>query len=215
MQAMMAAIRDYQKDMVPGDTIDTAHAVVDVNEHLEDAELQSLYADRIAHMKQEHEKRAELKNKGHGTYTEIQEGEFLEVVTQGEFTVVHFCHREFERCKIMDKHLGILASKYFKTRFVKLSAPDAPFFVLKLHIKTLPCVVAFVNGVTVGRVTGFDGLGGDDFATPVLEAYLDALGVLEGAVKEEQEDFSDVGKGNIRKSDRFAKTQSDEDSDFD
>lgn len=59
---------------------------VDIDDLLDDPELQRLHADRIAAMKQEAEKRAELERKGHGTYTEIEEGEFLEVVGYG---VVH------------------------------------------------------------------------------------------------------------------------------
>jgi hypothetical protein len=37
--------------------------------------------------------------------------------------VCHFFHKDFERCKIVDKHLGLLAKKYLETRFIKLSAP--------------------------------------------------------------------------------------------
>lgn len=37
--------------------------------------------------------------------------------------VAHFCHRDFERCRIMDAHLGGLCRKHFGTRFIKLSAP--------------------------------------------------------------------------------------------
>jgi hypothetical protein len=44
-------------------------------------------------------------------------------VTKAELVVVHFFPRDFERCKIKDKHLAILARRYFATRFVKLSAP--------------------------------------------------------------------------------------------
>jgi hypothetical protein len=31
--------------------------------------------------------------------------------------------QDFERCKIVDKHMGLLAKKYLDARFVKLSAP--------------------------------------------------------------------------------------------
>lgn len=58
-----------------------------------------------------------------GAYEEVAEGDFLEVVTQAERVVCHFFHRDFERCRIMDKHLGPLARKHFDTRFIKLSAP--------------------------------------------------------------------------------------------
>ena len=43
---------------------------------------------------------------------------------------------------------------------------DAPFFVEKLQVRLLPCVVAFVNGVAADRIVGFDQLGAtDDFPT--------------------------------------------------
>jgi hypothetical protein len=42
-------------------------------------ELEKLHADRIAAMKREAEKRAELERKGHGSYEEVTEGDFLEV----------------------------------------------------------------------------------------------------------------------------------------
>lgn len=49
------------------------------------------------------------KNKGFGEYREIVEEEFLPSVTKNEYSVVHFYHRDFERCKIMDKHLLAIA----------------------------------------------------------------------------------------------------------
>jgi hypothetical protein len=43
---------------------------------------------------------------------------------------------------------------------------DAPFFVEKLQVRMLPCVVMFVGGVAVDRIVGFDTLGAaDDFPT--------------------------------------------------
>jgi hypothetical protein len=109
---------------------------------------------------------APLPGSAAGAYEEISEGDFLEAVTKTERVVCHFFHREFERCRIMDKHLGELARKHFGTRFIKLSAPDAPFFVEKLQVRMLPCVVMFVGGVAVDRIVGFDTLGAaDDFPT--------------------------------------------------
>lgn len=79
--------------------------------------------DRLAAMKQEAERRATLERQGHGTYTEISEGEFLEAVTKTENVVCHFYHGEFERCKIVDKHMAMLAKRYLEARFMKISAP--------------------------------------------------------------------------------------------
>ena len=35
----------------------------------------------------------------------------------------------------------------------------APFVVEKLGVRVLPCVIGFVDGVAVGRIVGFEGLG--------------------------------------------------------
>ena len=42
----------------------------------------------------------------HGLYTEITtEKEILKITTNTKLCVVHFFHKEFRRCQIMDKHL--------------------------------------------------------------------------------------------------------------
>ena len=90
-----------------------------------------------------------MERTGHGCLNEIDEKEFLPEVTTTKHVVAHFYHQEFERCRIMDKHLAVMAKKYFETKFVKISAPDAPFFVTKLQVKVLPCLIYFRGG---GRV---------------------------------------------------------------
>ena len=49
---------------------------------------------------------------------------------------------------------------------------DSPFFVDKLNVRVLPCVVMFVDGVAVDRVVGFDTLGAkDDFPTETVSEW--------------------------------------------
>ena len=57
---------------------------------------------------------------------------------------------------------------------------NAPFLVTKLKIQVLPCVLAFVDGVSKDRIVGFEGLGyGEDtFTAKDLEARLFRAGVL-------------------------------------
>lgn len=72
-----------------------------------------------------------------------------------------------------------LAPKHFDTRFVKINVENAPFLVTKLKVQVLPCVIAFVDGISVDRIVGFEGLGqGDRFATKDLESRLLRAGVL-------------------------------------
>mmetsp|Transcript_12759 Transcript_12759/g.27630 ORF Transcript_12759/g.27630 Transcript_12759/m.27630 type:complete len:241 (+) Transcript_12759:115-837(+) len=220
-QAMLAAVRDYKQEVEEQQKLaQQADQQQDYNisELLDDPELQKLHADRIAQMQQEREQRVQMQQQGHGQITEITEGEFLEIVTKTEHVICHFFHRDFERCKIMDKHLQVLAKKHFETRFIKLSAPDSPFFTVKLNIKMLPCVVCFKNGVSIERVVGFDGLGGtDDFETDNLEMRFMAAGVVsEPKVNpEDQDQLLDGPSSKVRKGFAYKKTESDEDSDFD
>lgn len=64
-----------------------------------------------------------------------------------------------------------------------MNVDNAPFLVTKLKVQVLPCVLAFVNGVSVDRIVGFEGLGytPDTFTTKDLEARLLASGVLQRA----------------------------------
>ena len=73
-----------------------------------------------------------------------------------------------------------LAPKHFDTRFLRINVDNAPFLVTKLKIQVLPCVLAFVNGVSTERIIGFEGLGysEDTFTTKDLEARLLKAGVL-------------------------------------
>jgi len=60
---------------------------------------------------------------------QIVEAEFLNYVTKLKLTVVHFYHKDFQRCKIMDKHLKILCQQFPQTQFLYIDAEKTPFFV--------------------------------------------------------------------------------------
>ncbi|CAB42925.1 putative tRNA synthetase [Arabidopsis thaliana] len=173
---MAAAARNYQKEVLANEKAQGSNPVneeVDLDELMDDPELERLHADRIAALKREVEKRESFKRQGHGEYREVSEGDFLGEVTRSEKVICHFYHKEFYRCKIMDKHLKTLAPRHVDTKFIKVDAENAPFFVTKLAIKTLPCVVLFSKGVAMDRLVGFQDLGTkDDFTTNKLENVL-------------------------------------------
>merc|ERR1719146_159090 len=122
MQGMMdgdAARREEeanrQKELTEGD--------IDAQQdrgNADDDDLEALRARRRQAMKDAQEKKQKYKQLGHGEYEEIVEEEFLKTVTSSERSVVHFYHRSFEKCKVMDMHLRKCAKKFFGTRFVKL-----------------------------------------------------------------------------------------------
>jgi len=210
---MAAAARNLQKEMVAQDKAQSsskAYDEVDLDELMDDPELEKLHAERIAALKKEVEKRQEQKKKGHGEYRDVSEGEFLGEVTSSELVICHFYHHGFYRCKIMDKHLKELAPKYLDTKFIKVDAENAPFFVTKLGIKTLPCVIFFRKGVAGDRLVGFEDLGAkDDFPTKKLENLLMKKGIIREKKRDEGgDDYSESIRRSVRSS-----AYSDSDSD--
>jgi hypothetical protein len=82
--------------------------------------------------------------------------------------------------------------------------------VTKLNVRVLPCVIAFVNSVSVDRIIGFEGLGtGDKFETKDLEGRLLRCGVL---VREKIRDGENAGHAQ-RAPQRV--TSNDDDDDWD
>ncbi len=156
----------------------------------DDQVLQAIRQKRLREMVKAQNKEAEQKAKGHGEVRTISQDEFLSECTSSQYVVVHFFHNEFERCKIMDHHLKIIATnpQHLSCKFVRIDAEKAPFFVTKLAIKTLPTVMVFKDGKTVERLLGFEGLAGslsrrandiDDFPTSRLGYWLESVGAIE------------------------------------
>jgi len=136
-----------------------------------------------------------MQSLSHGAYTPVtDERQVLAHTTTSKFSVVHFFHKDFNRCKIMDSHLEALARKHFDTKFTSIDVEKAPFLVERLKVRVLPCVIAFVDGKSVDRIEGFAELGNTDgFSTKMLELRLLACGVL---VREKvDEDAGGVGGG--------------------
>ena len=99
---------------------------------------------------------------GYGEYREIIESEFLKEVTSLKHVICHFFHDEFQRCKIVDAKLRMIAQAHREVKFIRLNVQKAQFMVQKLQVKTLPTIVLFTDGVAKDRIVGFDELGGKD-----------------------------------------------------
>lgn len=143
--------------------------------HLREARIQAL-ATELSRAKAQ-------RNEGYGSYNQIKdEKSLMETITSTKNCIVHFYKPDFNRCRIMDGHLDTLAGVHLEARFLRIDVEHAPFLVIKLGVKVLPCVIAFVGGVSVHRGVGFEGLGfnPDNFETGELEKKLVGAGVLEG-----------------------------------
>lgn len=154
----------------------------------DDAELEAIRERRIREMKEMQMKKAEQKSLGHGELRLITQDEFLpECTGKSEYVAVHFFHKEFERCKIMDHHLKIIAQKHLSCKFLRMDAEKTPFFIHKLQVKTLPTLIIFREGKAVDRLTGFEGLvidpaEPDKWHTGRLEAWISTTGAINYTV---------------------------------
>jgi len=140
-------------------------------DELDDDDIEKIRQRRLKAMQKAHQAKQEFLQKGHGVYKEIaSEKDFFDEVKDSKRAVVHFYRPTTERCKIFDKHLGLLAPKYLEARFVKLNAEKSPFLCERMKIKVIPTLLLIVDGKTQEKVVGFDQLGGhDNFSTEMLE----------------------------------------------
>ncbi|EER07649.1 thioredoxin domain-containing protein, putative [Perkinsus marinus ATCC 50983] len=160
-----------------------------------DFDLEAIRAQRLAKLKAEHKAAAENRAKGHGELSEIIESEFLDAVTKNDKAIVHFYHRSFRKCKVIDKHLSLLAPLLLDIKMVRLDAQKAPFFVERLRIRVLPTTVLFVKGIAVYHLVGFEGLrciDGEDVTTLSLARVLYENDMIsDGALDSLERTFGD------------------------
>lgn len=106
-----------------------------------------------------------------------------------------------------------LAPIHYETRFLRISVDHAPFLVTKLQIRVLPCVLAFIDGISVDRIIGFEGVGysEDSVTARDLEARLLGSGVLVRAKAKAPGQDGGWSKGKGRKE----KEEDDEGDDWD
>jgi len=185
-------------------------------EEEEFSDLEKLRRQRIRQMQNDQKLKKELAEFGHGKYEEIEdEKAFFAAAKKSEFMVCHFYRPSTWRCEIVDKHLKLMAPRYWKTRFVKINAEKSPFLVERLKVFMLPTLACVIKGQVVDYVVGFDDLGGeDDFPTENLAMRLSTAGVMKyegGDIKAEQA----PGKGKGYVGHRRRKGDSDSDSDSD
>uniref|UniRef100_A0A5B7B5B8 Putative Thioredoxin domain-containing protein 9-like protein n=1 Tax=Davidia involucrata TaxID=16924 RepID=A0A5B7B5B8_DAVIN len=172
-------------------------------ERLDLDDIEALRERRLQQMKKMAEKRSRWIALGHGEYSEIPtEKEFFAVVKASERVVCHF-YRNNWPCKVMDKHLSILAKQHIETRFVKINAEKSPFLAEKLKIVVLPTLALVKNAKVDDYVVGFDELGGtDEFSTEELGERLAKAQVIifEGESSRNPSESSAQTKRNVRQS---------------
>ena len=154
----------------------------------EESELENLRQRRLEELKNSRKELQEnLSLRGHGEYSEITQDEFLPKVTASKQVICHFYHKDFQRCKILDHHLRLLARIHPETKFVCIDAEKAPFFIERLAVKTLPTILLFRDGINFERILGFEGISNkDDFPTSALARRLLRSNMIEPKNNDEE-----------------------------
>lgn len=201
----VADLLDHRK---PDADSDDEDALIAELENEDDGAFAALREKRLEQLHAEMSRAKALKTSspGHGSYQEIKdEKQLMDITTSTKLCVVHFMKPDFTRCRVMDDKLRVLAEKHFDTRFVSINVDNAPFLVVKLNIKVLPCVIAFKDGVSADRIIGFEGIGykPDSFTSSELEARLLSSGVLVRAKMTQEDDRRRVARKNAEREEEF------------
>jgi hypothetical protein len=149
-------------------------------EEMDDDDLEAVRMKRLNMMKKEQEAKFHFVQLGHGQYREYSEHDFLKGEgNKSDNVVIHFFRPTTERCQIVDRHLDVLAKKYYTARFCKINAEKAKFLCERIKITVIPSIAVFVNKKHKDTIEGFDDLGGrDDFDTEVLAWRLGLTNVI-------------------------------------
>lgn len=182
-------------------------------ERLDPDDIEALRERRMLQMRRAAERRAKWRALGHGEYAEVPEKEFFSAAKASERLVCHF-YRDNWPCKVMDKHMSILAKQHVETRFIKVHAEKSPFLTEKLRIVVLPTLALVKNAKVEDYVVGFDQLGGkDDFSTDNLEERIAKAQVifLDGEGSANPSKQAAINKRSVRQSDTDTGNSSDSD----
>ena len=183
---------EHENDNNDIDSDDDDDEFDDLLEDDNDPVLEALRQKRMAEIKKAHTQHAENIAKGHGQFRTITQDEFLpECTGSSEWVAIHFFHKDFERCQILDKHLEKIAKRHLSCKFLRIDVEKAPFFVAKLAIRTLPTLIVFHDGKAVKRLMGFEGLSStedpDNFPTSRLQTWLADTGAIEFDITKDEE----------------------------
>ena len=103
----------------------------------EDYELRLIREKRMKQIKAQQREKLENIGKGHGQFREIVQDEFLAEACSSLRVICLFYHNDFPRCEIMSHHMAKLAPRHIESKFVKINADKALFFVDKVSYRVV------------------------------------------------------------------------------
>ena len=108
------------------------------------------------------------------------ERDFFDTCKKSQHVICHFYRDSAFRCKIVDKHLELLASQHQEAKFVKINAERSQFLTERLKIKLIPSIALIKDNKPIDYIVGFTDLGNtDDFDTEMLEWRIARADVIQ------------------------------------
>ena len=150
-------------------------------DNVDEDTFEALRQKRKLQMQKQMRKEADMRQLGHGTYSECTDTkDFFNAAKKSQKMVVHFYRPVTPRCQIVDAHFEKLAKTHIECRFMKIDAEKNPYLVEKLGIIIMPTMVLIKDGKTDHAIHGFDEFGGhDNFTTSDMAYVLGNYGMLD------------------------------------
>lgn len=150
-------------------------------DNVDEDTFEALRQKRKLQMQKQLRKEADMRQLGHGTYSECTDTkDFFNAAKKSNKMVVHFYRPVTARCQIVDAHFEKLAQQHVECRFMKIDAEKNPYLVEKLGIVLMPTMVLIKDGKTEHAIHGFDEFGGhDNFTTSDVAYVLGGHGMLD------------------------------------
>ena len=114
-------------------------------DNMDEDDFEQLRRKRMEAMKKAQKQKQDWMTQGHGKYTEIvDEKEFFEICKKSKRVVCHFYRDSTFRCKIVDKHLEILAPKHMETKFIRSEERRYSFICCFVFIRNLVPLLLYI-----------------------------------------------------------------------
>ncbi|KAJ2551527.1 phosducin [Coemansia sp. RSA 1933] len=175
---------------------------LDELDELEDEEddqiIQQYRQQRMAEMQ------AQVDKEKFGELVQISEPDYKTEVTlasRESWIVVHLFRDSIPECKLMNKHLSLLAQQYRSTKFIKIVSVDA---IHNYPDANLPTLLVYGKGDMRSQLVRLDKFGGMRTKKKDIEGYLKDIGAVDpslrrslpgGAESEDEDNDDDDSRG--------------------
>ncbi|CEF67321.1 TXNDC9 protein [Strongyloides ratti] len=148
--------------------------------NLDEDGIEEIRRKRMIELKEQQKKKEEWLRNRHGEYEELSnENEFFEAAKASENLVCHFYKPDVHRCKVVDKLLRTLASKYIGTKFIYINCERVPFLVKRLKLQVVPTIGISIKQKMVDYIRVSEELGdNEDIPLELLEERLALSSVI-------------------------------------